>query len=210
MTNYNNNKESGKFLFAILLLPMTLSSQVAPLTETVVGQNEVSIIETLVSKLDDTFDSVAPIERDECAEKIDSYFTTKKVPLAGYGKVFSEAARSEGLPSCYLVASIAMIESTGGKFHPEGTFNAWGWGNGNIPFQSYEDAIKKITRHLAGNDEKTDQYYAGKDLIGILNMYNPPTVAPFYVKKVTGVIKAMENQNIDTKLTLNTRVQSKT
>lgn len=47
-----------------------------------------------------------------------------------------------------LLPAIAGVESTFAKNYIEGTFNAYGWGQGTIPFDSWADGIAKISSKL--------------------------------------------------------------
>lgn len=125
-------------------------------------------------------DGMTQVER---AQLIDDFFASKgDLPLSGYGIVFVKAA-DEFSVDWRLVASIGFNESTGGKFACG--YNAFGWkGCDRKTFSSYEEAITTITRHLGGHDEKTDQYYKGKTVEQIVNMYNPPSANPKYLRHV--------------------------
>ncbi len=52
---------------------------------------------------------------------------------------------------CYLLPSIAGVESTFGKFVPRGSNNGWGWGGGRIHFASWGEGIDKVGRVLKYN-----------------------------------------------------------
>lgn len=45
---------------------------------------------------------------------------------------------------CYLIPSIAGIESQFGRLMVAGTYNPFGWGGGYIPFDSWESAIHTV------------------------------------------------------------------
>lgn len=129
---------------------------------------------------------------EEKAAKIDGYFAQYNLPLTGHGKTFVLEAEKNDLPWA-LIAAIGMAESTGCKFVIKGTNNCFGWGSGSIRFESIDKAIEVISYNLGGNNPKTDQYYADKDLKGILEAYNPPHIAPEYTGKVQWIMKAIEN-----------------
>lgn len=136
---------------------------------------------------------------EEKAKKIDQYFADRNLPLAGYGKKFVEEAEKNDLP-WNLLPSIAMIESTGYKFackKAAGKNNGFGWGSCKIAFESVDEAIETVAHHLGGNHPKTARYYKDKDIVEILNTYNPPKVRPDYVPLVTKVMKNIEDQEIN-------------
>lgn len=126
------------------------------------------------------------------AQLIDSYFTAKKVPMAGYGQELVEAADKYDI-DWRLLPALAMRESTGGKQACGGKlsaeWNPWGWnsckGNG---FDSMEDSIDALAKHLSGNHERTARYYKDKTTKQILETYNPPSVVPTYAKEVMGIM----------------------
>ena len=128
-------------------------------------------------------------EREEIAAKIDAYYGRYDLPLTGYGMTMVLAGEKYGVDP-YLIAGLAMRESTAGKFACHN--NPFGWGSCKIKFQSFEQAIDTVTRHLGGHEEKTARYYAGKDTRGILQTYNPPSVVATYADEVMGIMKKIE------------------
>lgn len=91
----------------------------------------------------------------------DSDFAKKKLVikrvLERYGSPVSDtadgfiAACKEYDLNCYLLPSIMGVESTFGKFHIPGTYNAFGWGRGTIPFDSWEDSYMTVGKGLREN-----------------------------------------------------------
>ncbi len=132
-------------------------------------------------------------EREEIAAKIDAYYTKYDLPLAGYGMTMVLAGEKYSVDP-YLIAGLAMRESTGGKFACYN--NPFGWGSCKIKFQSFEEAINVVARHLGGHDEKTARYYAGKDTRGILQTYNPPSIVLRYADEVMGIMKKIETMPV--------------
>ena len=121
---------------------------------------------------------------DERIQKIEKYFDRYHLPLTKEARWFVESADRYGI-DWRLVASIGMIESTGGKFACKNVgYNAFGWGSCKYGFHSYQEAIDFISKNLAGQYEKTKHHYAGKDTRGILEAYNPPSIVPDYADKV--------------------------
>ena len=123
-------------------------------------------------------------EREEKVLKIKKYFNRYHLPLAQQASIFVEKAEKYGI-DWRLVAAIGFIESTGGKFScGEGTYNAFGWASCKQTFSSYEESIDYISKNLAGKNPNTRMHYYGKDIRGILEAYNPPSVVPDYADKV--------------------------
>jgi hypothetical protein len=123
-------------------------------------------------------------EEDTRIEKISSYYNRFNLPLAKNAKDFVYFADKYEI-DWRLVAAIGMIESTGGKHAcSKVSYSAFGWGSCKINFSSYKESIDVISKNLAGKNKKTAKYYAGKDIKGILEAYNPPSIVPDYADKV--------------------------
>ncbi len=119
---------------------------------------------------------------DKRAEKIDAYFEARNMPLAGYGEIFVENADIYGL-DWRILPAIAVIESTGGKYIPKNSFNAWGWKSGAHSFKSFEHGIEYIISRFGKS-----YLYKGKTTKQVLNTYNPPSIRPGYAKDVMAVM----------------------
>ncbi len=80
---------------------------------------------------------------------LNQYFS----PLSANAKDFVEYADAFNL-DWRLVASISGVESTFGKFIPNNSYNAWGWGvygNNVILFSSWREGIETVSRGLREN-----------------------------------------------------------
>lgn len=132
----------------------------------------------------ESLDAAPTKEQLEQAAKIDRYYGRYNLPLEGQGLTMVLAAQRHNI-DWRLIAAIGMIESTGGKFAcKKVNFSAFGWGSCKINFKSYEESIDVISKNLGGDNPATAKHYAGKDLRGILESYNPPSVVPHYADKV--------------------------
>lgn len=129
-------------------------------------------------------------EREEKAAKIDAYYGKYDLPLAGYGMKMVLAAEKYGIDP-FLLAGLAMRETTAGKFACHN--NPFGWGSCKIKFQSFDEAIDVVAKHLGGHVETTARYYAGKTTRQILDIYNPPSIVANYTNEVMGIMKKIEN-----------------
>ncbi len=144
------------------------------------------------------------------AAKIDAYFGKYELPAEGHGMAMVVAADKYGL-DWRLIPALAKLETTGGKHtckNPKGKNNWFGWGSCKIGFDSVEESFEIIAMNLSGNNPKTANYYKGKTVEKILDVYNPPTtpgITPNYHKlafKIMSEIESMEvnqeaiNQNI--------------
>lgn len=131
------------------------------------------------------------VEREEKAAKIDAYFAQYDLPLTGYGmKIVLEGETYDVDP--YLIAALAMRESTGCKFIPKGTYNCFGWGK--VKFESFDHAIATIAKNLGGHNKQTAHYYKDKSLEQILKTYN--SVIPTYTQEIVSIMKRIERTAI--------------
>jgi hypothetical protein len=68
-------------------------------------------------------------------------------PLTDYADELVAASDKYGL-DWRLVAAISGVESTFGKKIPRGSYNAYGWANGDYRFKSWEDSIEIVSQTL--------------------------------------------------------------
>lgn len=85
-------------------------------------------------------------------ERIFAFLDGRNAPLAGYAETFVAAGIAHDVDPRVVVA-IAIAESDAGKMHPEGTYNAWGWGGSGGPrglraWDSWEQSIDQYTERL--------------------------------------------------------------
>ena len=137
-------------------------------------------------------------DEEQKAKKIDAFFAERNLPMAGQGANLVAAAEKNDLPWT-LIASIAVIESTGGREAcPNDKFNVFGWGSCHADkFDSYNDAINTVAETISANRENTAKYYEGKSLTDILETYNG-RANPSYVKNIKWVMDQIEQQPIAT------------
>lgn len=143
----------------------------------------VGIVSTLLYQL--FFPS--PPAPDQRPGRIDAYFYRHNAPLAGYGKLFVQAADTCGM-DWRLLPAIAMRESTGGKRMQLN--NPFGWGSAEIPFSSIDDAILGVGKHLCGHVTSTAKWYSTTSTERKLYFYNG-TVLPSYPKEVLWIMDQM-------------------
>jgi hypothetical protein len=130
--------------------------------------------------------SLEEIALQEQADSIDAYFGKWNLPLTGYGMVFAKTALKYDLDP-FLLPAIAMRETTGGKFTCGG-LNAFGYGSCKIFFATFDESIEAVGKAISGNHPKIAYAYEGKDVKGILETYNPPSVVPTYAKEVMSIM----------------------
>ena len=114
----------------------------------------------------ETYDSV----NDTRVKQLADYLTKYNSPLAKYAPDFIGAADKYGL-DWTLVPAITGVESSFGKRIPYNSYNAYGWGNGQIYFQSWEQSIDHVSRVL-----KEKYLSRGLDTpVKIAPVYAPPS-----------------------------------
>lgn len=148
------------FVFLLSSFVFALMMAVQP----VMAQNVAGTSATMSSKLE---------QNEQVADS--SYYTIKKMvirrvlerynsPLVHTIDGFVATCIKHDL-DCYLLPSIAGVESTFGRFIAPNTFNPFGWGGGYIYFTSWEDgynAVGKGLRENYINRGATDVYSIGR------------------------------------------------
>lgn len=113
---------------------------------------------------------------DSRLTKLRRFFVVRSSPISHLAEDFLRVADRHGL-DWRLLPSIAIVESSGGKYHANN--NIFGWGNGTKRFASIHQSLDLIASQLARMND-----YKGKDLNGFLRTYNPVGDYPSRVKKV--------------------------
>ena len=195
------NKNLIRFAFGLVLLPTTainpngLASKVDAPQSVLVQKmnNEVGSLLALNQAPDDKTKTL-----QLQADTIDAFLTQRGSPLVGLGMKFATEADKNGLDYRLLVA-IAGRESTFGRDACKSVDHSWaGWGSCHISFDSDEQAIENLSRHLGGNDDATDQYYAGKTTYQILRKYNNVVKKyPEQVMKIMDMVGPADVNNPD-------------
>ena len=130
--------------------------------------------------------SVQEIKRVERIERINRYFEKHRMPLAGYGAKFMEAADHCDM-DWRLLPAIAVRESSGGK-QACGN-NPFGWALCRVDFESIEQAIEIVGVNLCGFNLRTESYYKNKTTYERLWSYN----GMVNLKYPSEVLKIMES-----------------
>lgn len=130
------------------------------------------------------------------ADAIDTYFKEHDMPLAGTGMKMALEADKNGL-DYRLLPAITARESTGGRHAcKNATYNSFGWGSCKISFDSNEEAIETIAKHLGGKVETTAKHYAEKTTKEILQKYNPPSIVPHYADQVMRIMADIGEEDV--------------
>jgi hypothetical protein len=121
---------------------------------------------------------------DYRTENLRNFLAKFNSPLADYAADFVNYADVNGL-DYRLVPAISGVESTFGKFIPYGSYNAYGWANGEYAFTSWEDSIAHVSETL-----KTAYIDKGAPTIAkIAKRYAPPSTTwgngvKFFIGKI--------------------------
>lgn len=103
---------------------------------------------------------------DTRIKKLEEFLEKYNSPLAPYAEFIIKKA-DEYKVDWQLIPAISGVESTFGKRIPFGSFNAYGWCNGEYRFKSWENSIEIVTKTLA------EKYYAR-------GLNTPYKIAPVY------------------------------
>ena len=107
-----------------------------------------------------------PIQLDNRVEKLTAFLEKYDSLLTSYAPDFIEMADKYQI-DWKLLPAITGVESTFGKQIPSGSYNAYGWNNGNYRFQSWEDSLEIVSKAL-----REKYYNRGLD--------NPYKIGPVY------------------------------
>ena len=133
--------------------------------------------------------------------KVKSYL--KGYPLEENSEDFIQIADKYGLDKhAYLVAAIAGVESTFGKFIPYGSYNAWGFGiptgaQSGITFNSWKEGIEEVTKTIRTgylkNVKNTDDLSVEELVYSIGPIY---AASPTWADKVMYFMNKLEETSV--------------
>ncbi len=109
---------------------------------------------------------------DARPEIIRQYLQGFNSPLTPYADLIVQLSDQYGL-DFRLIVSIAQCESNLCKRIPDGSYNCWGFGNGETRFLSWEQALQRVAQTL--KEDYIDQGLTTPQLI--MPKYVPPSVA---------------------------------
>jgi len=121
----------------------------------------------------DPYAAAPPCRPDTRVARLESFFATYRSPVAPLAADFIAAADQHDL-DWRLLPSIAMVESSGGKYFANN--NIFGWDSCRTGFASVREGIYFVAARLANSE-----LYRGKGPQQILRTYNP---APDYDDRV--------------------------
>lgn len=119
-----------------------------------------------------------------------NFFLAYNSPLVQYADEFVNYADKYNL-DYRLLPAITGVESTFGKRIPEGSYNAYGWSNGEYTFASWEDSIEHVSSVL-----KIKYFDRGADSIPeIARIYAPPSNT--WAKNVSYFVSRIDTLPLD-------------
>lgn len=136
-----------KFILLLALYAVTLIVTGQVQAENVAGKSAT----IAAGKAEDT-----PVSFVTGVERVKQKIAIKRV-LERYGSPLAEtvdgfmAACTKYDIDCYLLPSIAGVESGFGKAYIPSTYNVFGWGRGTLPFNSFEDGYMTVAKGLREN-----------------------------------------------------------
>ena len=110
-------------------------------------------------------------------------------PMVGSEEAFIRACVKYEL-DCYLLPSIAGLESTFGIYTWPGSNNPFGWGQGFIEFKNWDQSIDTVARGL--REDYIDQGYVSVEEIGMKYCENPAWAGR--IRTLMGRFQAEEDQ----------------
>jgi len=126
-----------------------------------------------------------PKPLDPRTVRLETYFAKYDMPLVAHAQTFIDAADHYNL-DWRLLPAIGVQESSGGKYMQLN--NPFGWGSAEIPYNSIDDAIWDVTRHLAGHGSTTAKWYNVTSTERKLYFYNG-SVRAAYIPEVMWIME---------------------
>lgn len=145
--------------------------------------------------------------RDEVASRLD-YLKKKRTILAMSEKYNSPMSDSADAYlntcmkydlDCYLLPSIATLESTMGRFVWPNSYNAFGWGGGYIMFKDWAEGIDTVGRGLRLN-------YINKGALTIDQIGRIYSESPTWAQRVSSIKVQFEKEEEKNSLYLNNNI----
>lgn len=136
-----------------------------------------------------------PKLEDKRAAKLKRFLESVNSPLTNYAADFVETADKYEL-DWKLLPAITGVESTFGQLIPSGSYNAYGWNNGNYFFSSWPESIEVVSKALKEN--YLDQ--GARTVEQIAPIYAPPSRT--WTGRVRDYMAKIENTSFPLELTL--------
>lgn len=132
-----------KYLFIFFITGFLFFPKVAFAEKVAENSANISLINKSVNKRNSIFYQKKELAIKNLLERYNS-------PLKDEYKTFVDVCVKYDI-DCYLLPSIAGLESTFGKFILPLSYNPFGWGGGYIIFSSWKEAIETVGQKLREN-----------------------------------------------------------
>jgi len=110
--------------------------------ETNAGSSALLVYNTFIKESD-----VEQLRQNKIKITIENILKRYDSPMAGESDAFVKACIKYQI-DCYLLPSIAGLESTFGKFILQGSYNPFGWARGYMMFENWDDGIDTVAKGL--------------------------------------------------------------
>ena len=157
------------FLSIIICISITLTSLPIARAESTAGHSAILVRKELAESSDSAL--INDIDYAQKRAAIKQVLLSYNSPMADYTDSFIKACKTYNI-DCYLLPSIAGLESTFGHYIYPSSYNPFGWGRGYMMFKDWDESIQTVAKGLRTNYVKT----------GEINVY---TIGPIYSESPT-------------------------
>ncbi|MFH0979366.1 MAG: hypothetical protein V1803_00215 [Candidatus Roizmanbacteria bacterium] len=134
-----------KLIISIISVIILLFLAIPVFAENVAGDSAGIVLSFKISQKDMT-----DMKEYKTKRAIKSLLQKYNSPMVSEVDAFYNTCKKYDL-DCYLLPSIAGLESFFGTYIIPGSFNAFGWGRGLIPFKNWGEAINIVGKGLREN-----------------------------------------------------------
>lgn len=174
-----------KLIILILLVSFFFSSSVEAIT---VAENSAAINHSMVNYDKKIINQTFVFKKMAIIKILERYHS----PLTDSADQFINVCFNYSL-DCYLLPSIAGLESTFGQFIYPNSYNPFGWGRGYIIFKNWDEAIEVVGRSLKIN-------YIDKGAQSIDQIGSIYSESPTWAIRVNWFIKQFEKEEEEIRL----------
>ncbi len=135
--------------------------------------------------------SIESVTAPEELLRIQKFLDSRNSPMSRHSVDFFEAAQQYNIDP-YLLPAISGVESSFGAHHLSGSYNSFGWANGNHYFSNYKDAIYTVAKTLREKYVKNDSEITPSKIGRIY-----ATSWPTWIPKVERMKSMIQNTRID-------------
>lgn len=176
-----DKKYMRKLIFFILITGL-LVFRVSPVMAEKQSGNSAEL--SLSIKINKEEQDSLNLKRKELAIK--SVLNRYNSPMVGSEQIFIKACSLYNL-DCYLLPSIAGLESTFGRFIWPDSYNPFGWGRGFLKFADWSESIDSVAKGLKEN-------YIEKGAVNIYDIGSIYSESPTWATRVSWFMKEFEKE----------------